>query len=174
VSPGQYIRENTPILTVVKTSPLRLRVEIPESAAGAVKVGTSLTFVTDAAPGAQFAATVRELNPSLDPKSRTLTAEARLKSADARLRPGMFVQVQLVMSKGAEAVVVPKRALYNVAGLTKVFTVKDGRAIEHKIIPGQELAEWVEVPRDQINPGDRVVVSALNQLVQGTPVKPRS
>ena len=40
-------------------------------------------------------AVVRELNPSLDQKSRTLTAEARLARNDSRLRPGMFVQVQL-------------------------------------------------------------------------------
>lgn len=170
VSPGQYIKENTPIVTVVKTSPLRLRVEIPETAAGAVRIGTKLTFTTDAAPGAEFSAVVGELNPSLDAKSRTLTAEARLSGSNPRLRPGMFVQVQLVVERGSQAVVVPKRALYNIAGLTKMFTIKDGRAVEHKIMPGQEVDGWVEVPRDQVQPGDQVAVSALTQLVQGTPV----
>jgi RND family efflux transporter MFP subunit len=173
VSPGQYIKENTPILTVVKTNPLRLRVEIPETAAGAVGVGTTLTFTTSAVPDARFAAVVRELNPSLDSRSRTLTAEARLNSGDRRLRPGMFVQVELVLEKSKNAVVVPKRALYSVAGLTKMFTVKDGRVIEHKVMPGQETDGWVEVPGDQVQPGDQVAVSALTQLVQGTPVKPR-
>lgn len=174
VSPGQYIKENTPIVTLVKTNPLRLRVEIPEGAAGAVKVGTGLTFTTEAAQGARFSAVVRELNPSLDPKSRTLTAEARLAANDPRLRPGMFVQVLLAVNKGAEAVMVPKRALYNVAGLTKLFTIQDGRAVEHKIMPGLEVDDWVEVPREEIKPGDQVAVSAVTQLVQGTPVKPRS
>lgn len=174
VSPGQYIKENTPILTVVKTSPLRLRVEIPEAAAGGIRSGTRLTFTTDAAQGAQFAAVVRELNPSLDAQSRTLTAEARLSGNDNRLRPGMFVQVRLVVTKGAQAVVVPKRALYNIAGLTKVFTVQNGRAVEHKIMPGQEVDDWVEVPRAAVQPGDQVAVSALTQLIQGTPVKPKS
>ena len=170
VSPGQYIKENTPIVTVVKTSPLRLRVEIPETAAGAVRVGTRLTFTTDAAPGEQFSAVVRELNPSLDAQSRTLAAEARLTGNHPRLRPGMFVQVQLDIERVSKAVVVPKRALYNVAGLTKMFTIKDGRTVEHKILPGQEVDGWVEVPSDQIQPGDQVAVSALTQLVQGTPV----
>ena len=96
VSPGAYLKENTPILTLMKTDPLRLRVDLPESAAGSVRVGTSLTFTTGAAPEGTFTAVVRELNPSLDPQSRTLTVEARLPRGDARLRPGMFVQVQLV------------------------------------------------------------------------------
>jgi multidrug efflux pump subunit AcrA (membrane-fusion protein) len=86
----------------------------------------------------------------------------------------MFVQVQLIVEKGTRAVMVPKRALYSVAGLTKLFTVKGGRAIEHKILPGQEADGWVEVPGGQVQSGDAVAVSALTQLVQGTPVKTKS
>jgi RND family efflux transporter MFP subunit len=174
-SPGEYLRDNAPILTLVKAYPIRLRLELPEAAAGVVKAGTTLNFTTDAAPRAVFQAVVRELNPSLDPKSRTLTAEARLTSKDTRLRPGMFVQVELVLAKGYEAVVVPKDAVYSIAGLTKLFVVKDGRAIEHKIAPGREYEGWLEVPRDTVQPGDQVAVSSLAQLVQGTPVtaKPR-
>jgi RND family efflux transporter MFP subunit len=171
VSLGAYLKENTPILTLMKTDPLRLRVDLPESAAGAVRVGTSLTFTTGAAPDGTFTAVVRELNPSLDPQSRTLTVEARLPRGDARLRPGMFVQVQLVAQKGAEAVVVPKQAVYSVAGLTKLFVIRDGRAVEQRINPGQEWDGWMEVPRDVLKPGDRVATSALNELVTGTPVR---
>lgn len=171
VSPGQYLRENAPILTIVKPYPMRLRLEVPEAAAGAVRIGSTLTFHTDAASGSEFNAVVRQLNPSLDPKSRTLMAEARIAGADQRLRPGMFVQVQLVLSKANESVLVPKQALYNVAGLTKVFVVQNGRAVEKRILPGDEIDGWVEVPRDSVAPGDEVAISALMQLVQGAPVK---
>ncbi len=171
VSSGQYIKENTPIITLVKTTPLRLRMDVPEGAAGTIPVGTMLSFTTDAAPGAQFNAVVRELNPSLDAKSRTLTAEARMTSNDSRLRPGMFVQVQLKLSKGSEGVVVPKRAIYNVAGLNKLFVIQNGKANERRITPGQDLGEWVEVPVDAVRPGDSVAISSLDQLVTGTPVR---
>ena len=171
VSPGQYLKENTPIVTLVKTNPLRLRVDVPEATAGVVKVGTTLHFTTDAAPDSKFAAVVRQLNPSLDSKSRTLTAEARLSAADARLRPGMFVQVQLVIAKGQDAVLVPKDAIYSVAGLTKMFTIRDGRAIEHKIAPGQEVDGWIQVPRDKVSAGDQVAISGLAQLINNMPVK---
>ncbi len=53
--PAQYLKENTPILTLVKTHPLRLRVDVPETAAvGSVKAGTTLTFTTDAARRSAF------------------------------------------------------------------------------------------------------------------------
>jgi membrane fusion protein (multidrug efflux system) len=155
----------------VKTNPVRLRVDLPESAAGSVHVGTALTFTTDAAPGNTFTAIVRELNPSLDQKSRTLTAEARLARNDARLRPGMFVQVQLTVQKDAQIVMVPKEAIYTVAGLTKLFVIRDGRAVEQRINPGQESNGWMEVPREAVSPGEKVAITALNQLVTGTPVR---
>jgi RND family efflux transporter MFP subunit len=171
VSPGAYLKENTPILTLMKTNPVRLRVDLPESAAGSVHVGTTLSFTTDAAPGDTFTAIVRELNPSLDQKSRTLTAEARLARNDSRLRPGMFVQVRLIVQKDAQIVMAPKDAIYTVAGLTKMFVIRDGRAVEQRINPGQELDGWMEVPREAAAPGDKVAVSELNQLVTGTPVR---
>jgi RND family efflux transporter MFP subunit len=171
VAPGQYTKANTPLLTLVKTHPMRLLVDIPETATGSVQVGTTLTFTTDAAPGGSFSAVIRQLNPALDARSRSLTAEARLISNDPRLRPGMFVQVQLVLAKSSEVVAVPKQAIYNVAGLNKIFVIRNGKAVEAKIDPGQDLGSWIEVPRDVVKPGDQVAVSGLARLVHGTPVK---
>ncbi len=170
VAPGQYVKDNVPIVTLVKTNPMRLRLEIPETAAGVVRIGTGLEFTTDAAPGKTFQATVRELNPSLNEQSRTLMAEARLSGADPSLRPGMFVQVKLILERGVPAVVVPKEAVYTVAGLTKVFLVREGKLVECRVPPGQMLEEWMEVPADQIKRGDPVVINNLPQLSDGQPV----
>ncbi len=171
VSAGQFIKENTTVLTIVKTNPLRLRMEVPEPATGAVKIGTLLTFTTDAVPGVEFSAVVRQLDPSLDAKSRSLTAEARLANNDGRLRPGMFVQARLVTARDTQVVMVPREAVYSVAGLNKVFVIREGKAIECKIPPGQEIGGWIEVPADQVKAGDRVAVEKVPALVDGLPVK---
>jgi RND family efflux transporter MFP subunit len=171
-SPGQYLRENAPVLTIVKAHPLRLHVEVPESAVSQVRVGTTLGFTTEAAPGAQFQAVVRQLNPTLDARSRSLTAEARLNGFDPRLKPGMFVQVRLVTEKAAQMPMVPRQAIYTVAGLTKLFVIRDGLAVEHKIQPGETVDDWVEVP-GVIRPGDEVAVSNLPALTNGSRVAVR-
>ncbi len=168
---GQFVKDNTPLIRIVKTNPLRLRAEIPEAASGSVKIGTQLTFTTDAVPGAEFTAVVRQLNPSLDARSRTLSAEARLVKGDARLRPGMFVQVKLVTQAAAPMVAVPRQALYNVAGLTKLFVIENGAAKLVTFTPGTELDGWVEVPNGAVKPGDRVAVSELGTLTNGTKVR---
>ena len=173
VSAGQYLKDNMPIVTLVKTNPMRLRVEVPETASGVVKVGTLLTFTTDAIPGKEFQAVVRQLNPSLDSKSRSLTAEARFTASDSRLRPGMFAQVNLVLAREVEVVMVPKQALYTIAGLTKLFIIRDGKALERRVMPGIEQGGWVEVPVEAVRPNDRVAVSNLGALVNGSSVTER-
>lgn len=171
VAPGQYLNANTPILTLVKTNPLRLHVEIPESAAAEVRIGTPLVFTTEAAPGAEFRAVVRELNPSLESRSRSLTVEARLTQSDPRLRPGVFVAVQLGLAQEMQAVVVPREAVYEIAGLTKVFSVRDGRAVEHRIVPGRDLGGVIEVQDGKVQPGDQVAISRLGMLTDGASVR---
>lgn len=171
VSPGQYIKENVPIVTLVKTSPLRLRVEVPESAVSLVKLGTELVFTTEAVAGADFRARVTQLNPSLDPRSRMLSAEARLLRGDERLKPGAFVQVRLVTSASYPVITIPKEAIYTVAGLNKFFTVEAGKAVEHKIpeIFGQN--GFVEIPEGLVAAGTPVAVTGVALLTNGTPVK---
>jgi RND family efflux transporter MFP subunit len=171
VSPGQYIKENVAVLTIVKTSPLRLRVEAPESAVSDVKLGTELKFTTEAAPGQEFSAVVRELNPSLDARSRTLTAEARLTQADSSLKPGSFVQVRLITAKAAPVIAVPSDAVYTVAGLNKFFTIESGKAVERRITEVLGSNGWVEIPEGTVPAGAVVAVSNVPLLTNGAPVK---
>jgi HlyD family secretion protein len=171
VSPGQYLKENTPMMTLVKAWPLRLRLEVPENASAQVAVGRSIRFQTDALPGEVFEATVRELNAQLESTSRTLTAEARVTKPDSRLRPGMFVRVDLVTDPASQIVVVPEKSLYTIAGLTKVFVLRDSTAHERKVPPPTYRENgWVDVPSDVIQPGDLVATSALPILHEGLKV----
>ncbi len=173
VSPGQYTKENTALVTLVKTTPLRLRAELPEAASDRVKPGSSLIFTTDAAPGLTFKATVRQLNPTLDAKSRMLMVEARMEGSDARLRPGMFVQVKLVTEPGAQVTVVPEQAVYSLAGLTKIFVVRDGKAHEIRLGAPTRTDGFVEVPGGGLKPGDKVAITNLPMLIDGAAVGAR-
>ena len=111
------------------------------------------------------------MNPALDARSRSLTVEARLTENDARLRPGMFVQVRLITQPNASIIVVPRRAIYTVAGLSKVFVIRDGRAIEQRVPPGRDLDGFVEVPQGTVQAGELVAVSNVMQLVNGAAVR---
>lgn len=168
-SPGQYLKENTPVVTLVKSSPLRLRTDIPESDVGEIRIGGTLTFTTEAVPGKTFRATIRELNPSLDSRSRSLTAEARIVDGDSRLKPGMFVQTRLSAGK-VETTFVPDDAVYSVAGLTKVYAIRQGAAVECKVQAGSSVDGWIPVKSDTLKAGDKVAISNTAALANGVKV----
>lgn len=163
------------MMTLVKTWPLRLRLEVPETTSAAVKEGRAVHFRTDALPGEVFEATVRETSAQLDPRSRTLTAEARVNKADSRLRPGMFVSVELVTDPAADIVVVPAESVYTIAGLTKVFVVSGGKVQERKVPPPSYKENgYVGVPVETVKPGEMVVTTGLAALFDGAEVVVRA
>jgi membrane fusion protein, multidrug efflux system len=170
VAPGQYVKDNVGLITLVKTYPLRLNVDIPEVAAAAVRVGTQLEFTTEAVPDKTFRAVVRELNPSLDSRSRSLSVQARIEGTNAALKPGMFVQVKLTLAKGQKVMMVPENAIITIAGLSKMFAVRQGKAVELHVTPGVHADGWVEVTDAELQPGETVATSALNELVNGASV----
>ncbi|MFZ5928976.1 MAG: efflux RND transporter periplasmic adaptor subunit [Acidobacteriota bacterium] len=173
VAEGQYVRDNAPIYTLVRAWPLRLRVEIPESAVSHARIGATLMFTTSAAPGAEFRATIRHLNPSLDPRSRILTAEGRIETRDERLKPGAFVQVRLVTDPAFRVVSIPRAAVYTVAGLNKFFTIENGKAVEHRIPEILSTDGFVEIPPGIIEAGAVVAVSSVPMLTDGSAVTVR-
>jgi multidrug efflux pump subunit AcrA (membrane-fusion protein) len=66
---------------------------------------------------------------------------------------------------------VPRRAVYSIAGLTKVFVIQNGRAVERKIAPGRELGGFMEVPGNLVHAGERVAVSNVAMLADGMEVQ---
>ncbi len=170
VSPGQYTKDNTPILRLIKTWTLRLRLDVPETAAAAVRPGAKLVFSTEAVPGRTFAATVTQLDPSLSAVSRSLSAEARITSGDQALRPGMFVEVSLIVARGEMVTVIPNDAVYTIAGLSKAFMIREGKAAEVRFQPGQQVDGWTEVSGGGIPDGTPVATSNIALLTDGLAV----
>lgn len=172
VGMGQFLRDNTALLTIVKTNPLRLRAQVPETGTGLVKVGVQLSFQTDAYPDRQFEALVTKVSPVLDSNARTLSAEARVKNDDGALRPGMFVKITAVLESDSPAVMVPRTAVASLGGLNKVFVLGAEDRLEERIVElGQENGDLVEISNGVVREGDVVVSGGLNRLRQGLQVQ---
>ncbi|MFQ5738293.1 MAG: efflux RND transporter periplasmic adaptor subunit [Acidobacteriota bacterium] len=170
VSPGQYAGQDTPLVTLAQTDPLRLRGRIPESAAAAARLGLSLTFRTDAYPGREFEATLSHISPVLDAASRTLVGEARVPNPEGLLKPGMFARISLVASSDSPALMVPKAALLSFGGLTKLFVVHSGRVEERIVETGIEKGDWIEIVSGSVEPDQKVAIESLERLRPGTRV----
>lgn len=155
LSPGAYAAVGTPIVRLVKADPLRLRLEVPEREAPAVRLGQTVRVTVEGDTNV-YAGHLTRIAPDLQEANRMLTVEADV-PARGGLRPGLFVRAQIVVNEGEQAVSVPVDALITFAGLEKVVTVKDGKAAERPVTTGRRGPGWVEIASG-LAAGERVVL----------------
>ncbi|HUR99445.1 MAG TPA: efflux RND transporter periplasmic adaptor subunit [Pyrinomonadaceae bacterium] len=170
---GEYISPNTPnskIATIVRTSTLRARIDVPEQDIAKVATGQGVSVQTSAWPDRNFAGTVVRISPSLNATARTLTVEAEIQNVDGLLKPGQFATVRITQSKPEPAVMVPVKAVRTVGDSNSVFVVKDGIAREQFVQLGLLENDMIQIKSGVVE-GDPVVVSDLNQLTDGAFVR---
>src|SRR6476646_3696655 len=126
---GEYISPSTPnskIATIVRTSVLRLRIDIPEQSVGKVATGQNISLQVSAYPERNFAGTVVRISPSVNATARTLTVEAEVPNTEGLLKPGQFATVRITQSKPEPAVMIPATAVRTEGDVSKVYVIKDG------------------------------------------------
>ncbi len=170
VSRGEYIKSETPVLTIVKSNPLRLQAVIPEVAVASIRIRLPVTLTVDSYPNRTFKGEISRVSPSLDEKARTLTVEATVDNMDGALKPGLFASVRLLVSKSSPAIMAPVESLQTFAGLTKLFVIEDNQVQERVVRTGQRDGVFVEI-LDGAKLGERVAVDNLAKLSNGQLVK---
>lgn len=113
---------------------------------------------------------VLRLSPTMDPVKRTFRAEVLVDNAAMLLRPGMFVEVTVVVEQRPNVSVVPRQAVANRGGKDVVFLLDGQRVSRRDVRLGLGDDDVVQV-FDGVALGDRVVVRGLETLVDGTRVR---
>jgi RND family efflux transporter MFP subunit len=175
VAAGEFVKDNTPLFTLVVPHPLKYVGTVPERAAPALRIGQTVRLAVEAYPDRTFTGTVTRLAPAVDVQTRTLALEARVPNDSGALRPGFFAKGSVVTQPRARAVYVPAEAVTYVAGLTKVFVIADGVARERLVRTGERAAGWVEILPDEqpartVKAGEVVATANLPSLFDGAPV----
>ncbi len=166
---GAFVPVGGKIVTLVRTNPIRLRADIPESSVSAVRVGQTISVTTDAFPNRTFTGRVTRLGTSLSEQTRALPVEAVIGNPSNILRPGMFAKSQLVTNRNGSAIMVPTKAVFTIAGIIKVFVIENGKAVEKLVKTGLTDEELIEIT-EGINEGDQVATSNTDKLQQGSTV----
>lgn len=170
---GEFVTPNTPnskVATIVRTSTLRMKIDVPEQSIGKVATGQGISLQTTAHPDRNFAGTVVRISPSLNASARTLSVEAEVQNTEGLLKPGQFATVRITQSKPEPAVMIPAKAVRTVGNTNSVFVVKDGAAREQFVQLGLLENDMIQVKQGIIE-GDLVAVTNINQLSDGILVR---
>ena len=167
-SVGQYLPAGAPVVTLVRTDPLRLRLAVPEREAGLVRIGQSVDLTVEGDPN-KYQGRVARLSPAIAENNRTLMIEAEVPNRRGDLRPGSFAKGNIVVEAGQRIVTVPVDSIVTFAGIEKVLTVAKNSAVEKRVHTGRRIDNQVEI-LDGISAGEPVIVQPGN-LVGGQPVQ---
>ena len=140
---GDYVAVGAPIFRLVKTDPLRLRLEVPERESLAVRVGQRVRVTVEGDPNV-FTGSVARIAPAIRETDRMLQVEADVPNPGV-LRVGLFARAQIVVNEREEGLSVPANALIVFAGIEKIVVVKEGKAAEKTVTTGRRGADWVEL-----------------------------
>lgn len=175
VSLGDHVMVNQHLFDIVDFGSIVARVYVPEKELPRLKNG-QLARLSSAALGEEvYTGRVERLAPIVDPKSGTVKVTVALPHT-AGLKPGMFVDVELVTATRADALLVPKRALVYDNDQVFVYRLGSENRVSRVLVrPALEDKEFIEpapgLGGAGLDPGDRVVTAGQAGLKEGALVR---
>jgi multidrug efflux pump subunit AcrA (membrane-fusion protein) len=171
VAVGEYVSKSSKLVTVVRSNPLKLLLQMPEANASRIHLGLRVTARVAAYPTQGFAGEVSAINPAISVDSRTLTVEVRFKNPDLKLHPGMFATATVQLEGTEKAVFVPQDAVASNPGLesAQVFMVNGGIAHGRVVQLGGSSNGMVRV-LSGLSGGETIATKNLDKLYDGVAV----
>lgn len=174
VSVGDYVKDGQDLINVEDVATLKVDFRLPEVYLPRLRPGQTADVASDALPGASFRAMVDAINPQVDASGRSILVRGHLANSKGKLRPGMFVRVQLAFGDRKGVVMVPEQALVPAGSSQSIFRIlaQDGasRAQAVKVATGQRAQGWVEIS-EGLAAGDLVVTAGQQRLREGASVR---
>lgn len=164
---GEYVTAGTRIVRLVKTDPLRLRLQVPERESAAVRAGQLVRLSVENDTNT-YSGHIARVSPALDETNRMLVVEADVPNPGS-LRAGLFARAEIVLNEREAALSVPTNALITFAGLEKVVVVQEGKAKEKTVTTGRRSHDRMEIVSG-LTAGE-IVVLKPGGLRTGQPVK---
>lgn len=163
---------SAPILVIGQLSPyVNVMINVTETDYDKIKNGMEVGVTFDGFPGETFTGKVKRIHPTVNPSTRTFTAEISINNPQQRIKPGMFARVVINLGT-ANHVVVPDRAVVKQTGSGNkyVYVYNDGVVSYNKVELGQRLDDSYEIISG-VNDKDLVVISGQAQLINGSKVQ---
>lgn len=179
ISLGQYLAAGQAIVSLQSVNPIYVNFGVPQQDTSKMALGRSLRVTRDDLPGVAFGGRITALDSVVNEQTRNLQVQATLANPGGKLRPGMFVQVELPVGNAREVVPLPASAINYAPYGDSVFVVGDLKDAKGNSYRGvrQQVVKIDGSRGDQVavisglNPGEEVVSSGVFRLRTGAPVQ---
>ena len=170
VQVGEFIPEQTPVVTIVQMNPLKLRTAVQERNAELIRPNQPVQFRVESLPGKVFEGRVAFISPAVDQATRTFPVEVLVDNGARMLKPGFFAKGVILTRKDENVLAVPEEAVSTLAGVSAVFVIEKDKARQQTVTIGARDGKLLEVLSGL--KGDEVLATSnLSQLATGVAVQ---
>ena len=170
IQPGEFIRENIPVATIVQMNPLKLKTAIQEKHASLITPGQTVEFDVEAFLGRKFKGRIAYVSPAVDQATRTFAVEALVDNADRQLKPGFFAKGVVLTRVDENVIAVAEDSISTLAGVSTVYVIEEGKARAQQVTLGARQNSLVEITSG-LKGTESLATSNLSQLATGVTVK---
>ncbi len=175
VEVGEWLGEGGQVVELVDIQSVLVRVDVPETAVGQVRVGDPSTVFVDALQRS-FDGKVRHVIPQVNEQARTFPVEIEVPNGDAALAAGMFARVTLTCGAPRQVVCVPKDAVLMRDGVNYVAMVAPGEqgammGIPLAVTTGASVEDRIAITSDNLPAGTKVIVRGNERVFMPMPVE---
>ncbi|MGD9900403.1 MAG: efflux RND transporter periplasmic adaptor subunit [Calditrichaceae bacterium] len=170
------VNSRAAVVTIADMSSLQVEADVSESNIEKITAGMDGEITLDAYPNKRYAGFVAKIVPTADRAKATVMVKVGFKNYDTRVLPEMsakvlFFKSDIIQTEKTDqpVLVVPNTAVALRDGKQVVFTVKDEKAVEIPIVPGEKFAGYVEI-KEGLMDGDLVINRINDQIINGVKV----
>jgi membrane fusion protein (multidrug efflux system) len=179
VSLGQYLAAGQAIVSLQSVDPIYVNFGVPQQNAVSMTPGRAVRVTNTDLPGIALSGRITALDSVINEQTRNIQVQATLANKGNKLRPGMFVQVEMPLGQPRSVVPLPASAINYAPYGDSVFIVSEMKGPKGNTYRGvrQQVVKIEGSRGDQVaitsglNPGDEVVSSGVFKLRNGAPVQ---
>lgn len=172
---GDYLSPGQRIATLQALETVNLEFTLPQNRLGQVVTGQELRIFVDAFPGEFFPGKVLAIDPEIEEATRSFRIEAEIPNPAKRLRPGLFVRVEVLLPEVNTVTAIPGTAIYRQSFGDTIFVITppdsgEGLIVTERFVrTGMRKGDFSAI-LEGLQPGEKVVTSGLFKLSNGRSV----
>lgn len=179
---GQYLDPGAAIVTLQSLDPIYVEFALPQQHFEAIAVGKKLRVIASGVTGDRFEGEITAIDSRVDEATRNVKIQGTLKNAEHKLKPGMFVDVEVLLPEKKDVLAIPSSSIAYAPYGDSVYVVKaaktpDGKAgkagkeVQQKFVKlGPKRGDQVSI-LSGLSAGDEVVSAGIFRLRPGAPVQ---
>ena len=171
VDVGQFLRAGDAIVTLQNISQLLINFNLPQREIDRVRVGQKVKVFSGVNNENIYEGEVIAISPEIEDVTRNFSVQAKISNPEEKLKPGMFVEVDVVVDDAVPVKMVPTSAILYAAFGDSVFIIEDaeggGKVVRQTFVRlGQSQGDFVNVI-EGLEVGQTIVTTGLFKLFNG-------